>query len=780
MNSRYDNVFIYQWNANSLRNKSADFRKLLAQHNFPVLCIQEAGVRDDFRLSNYVIYKSSRRAGNSRAMLCVRKDLPSYLIQSSDSDIPEFVACKISFRNRSVIVISLYLQASSKISLDSLVNVFDIADASVLVCGDFNAHNVIWGSEHTDSRGHVVECAAEKCNLTVLNDSSPTFLRGYRYSSCIDVTLCLHDLLEGSEWSTDIETHGSDHFPILVKHRFMRSTRTQRYSKYTNWQHFRHRITGALGENPNLATFTTILCDSYKISTKQVIVPSEYAGVDGEYERLRAIRRRAERAYRRSGKLEDYKTAQKTHSTSHRRLQKLGRRRWREYCSSLSPFTPVPRIWAVVRSFSGPVTQSNPFRALAIALNTPQADVADEFCRLITRPGITITCPQFTSSKALANQKVRACFMSQHPQLDCEFSLDELKSALELCRTKTAAGPDGVTYMMLKNLGPAGRMALLELFNDTWISETLPDSWKLGRVIPVLKPGKTPLCLESFRPVCLTSCLCKLMEIMVNSRLQWWCEHTKVLSDYMTGFRQRRCTMDAVLDIVTSVEHERMCGNVTIAVFLDIQRAFDSVSHIHVLAGMLELGLCGRSLRWISNFLSERKIYMVTIEGQSNYHSVTHGVPQGSVLSPLLFNCVMAALPGKLPTGLRYSLYADDICIWASGSDIREVQTVLQQGLNIIDNFLKERGMSLSYAKTAVLPFTRRQMNNFHLTLEGQTLKLVKEHKFLGVILDRHLSWASHIRALEKQVNIVVNVLRRLAGTAWGDQSLHYCKCITH
>lgn len=110
---------------------------------------------------------------------------------------------------------------------------------------------------------------------------------------------------------------------------------------------------------------------------------------------------------------------------------------------------------------------------------------------------------------------------------------------------------------------------------------------------------------------------------------------------------------------------------------------------------------------------------MEAIERECNYH-ITQGVPQGSVLSPFLFNCVMAALPQKLPSGLQYSLYADDICMWAFGSHIEDIQTTLQEGLDIINIFLKERGMSLSYTKTTVLPFTRRQLNNL-LTLEGQT-----------------------------------------------------------
>lgn len=175
MNNRYKNVSIFQWNANSLRRKCADFRKLLVQYNFPILCIQEAGISDDFRLSNYVIYKSSRQGAISRVLLCVRKDLPSYQIHSSDSDFPEFVACKVSFGKLCITVINLYLQPSGRISVETLVDIFKIAHSNLFICGDFNAHNIIWGSNHCGARGNAIECAIDKCNLTVLNDGSPTF-----------------------------------------------------------------------------------------------------------------------------------------------------------------------------------------------------------------------------------------------------------------------------------------------------------------------------------------------------------------------------------------------------------------------------------------------------------------------------------------------------------------------------------------------------------------------------------------------------------------------------
>lgn len=124
---------------------------------------------------------------------------------------------------------------------------------------------------------------------------------------------------------------------------------------------------------------------------------------------------------------------------------------------------------------------------------------------------------------------------------------------------------------------------------------------------------------------------------------------------------------------------------------------------------------------------------METSNGHSAEHVPSQGVLQGSVLSPFLFNCVMVNLPHRFPPGLQHSIYADDVCIWASGPNALVLQSTLQEGLTSVRNFLKECGMTLCYAKTAVLPFTRKLLKAFILSLQGQPIQTVKEHRFPGV-----------------------------------------------
>lgn len=206
MDNWYNRTAIFQWNANGLQMRCGDFRQFISKYNFPILAITEARVDGNFRLSNYMIYMSTRPLGKSRAMLCVRKDLPSVLLHKSSSDIPEYVICKVQIGKISVIIASIYMQPVTPVSEHEATSIFRKLQAPYVLCGDFNAHNALWGSDHCDVRGRTLETVIEKFDAVVLNDGSPTYLRGVTYCSCLDLTICSSDLSTESEWSIDVES----------------------------------------------------------------------------------------------------------------------------------------------------------------------------------------------------------------------------------------------------------------------------------------------------------------------------------------------------------------------------------------------------------------------------------------------------------------------------------------------------------------------------------------------------------------------------------------------
>lgn len=194
MSNTYQRTAIFQWNTNGLANKTSAFRQFVHYYNFPVLALCETRVTDQFRLANYVQYRAKRPNGLSRVMLCVRKDLPSSLVSSSTSSSPEYVAVKVRCASFIFTVVSVYLEPQTTVSSSVLNTLFRNLSAPFVVCGDFNAHSPSWGSQRICSRGRLLEEIIERNNLCVLNDGTPTYLRGVGYSSVLDLTLCSSDI----------------------------------------------------------------------------------------------------------------------------------------------------------------------------------------------------------------------------------------------------------------------------------------------------------------------------------------------------------------------------------------------------------------------------------------------------------------------------------------------------------------------------------------------------------------------------------------------------------
>lgn len=142
-------------------------------------------------------------------------------------------------------------------------------------------------------------------------------------------------------------------------------------------------------------------------------------------------------------------------------------------------------------------------------------------------------------------------------RLDLPFTMPELEAALAASRRSSAPGPDGISYTALCHLGMEGRKVLLSYYNATWSSSTVPKQWKTSRLVALLKPGKSPYEMSSYRPVALASCVGKVMERMVLTRLEWFMEKNELYPEMMTGFRRGRSAIDGVIDLVSTIEHEK-------------------------------------------------------------------------------------------------------------------------------------------------------------------------------------------------------------------------------
>lgn len=337
--------------------------------------------------------------------------------------------------------------------------------------------------------------------------------------------------------------------------------------------------------------------------------------------------------------------------------------------------------------------------------------------------------------------------------------LDIMKVIRKLKNGK-AAGPDGINNRIIK-LAAVGIVPYLRtLFQLSINNGQLPTEWKLAHVIPIFKSGER--CRASnYRPVSLTSAICKILEKLVckylNSVLV---EH---LSEAQHGFRQYYSCETQLLALAEDLNTSLDKGKETDAIFIDMAKAFDIVPHNRLIKKLSTLIEDKILLAWISDFLKDRTQQVKVGNSLSKPIRVTSGVPQGSVLGPMLFNVFINDITDGVTSKVR--LYADDCALYRTIHGTED-ELALQCDLDRICSWVKDNNMKLNVDKCVSMCFSRKiNVRSLQYTMEEKSLKIVTNFKYLGVTLNNKLDWGEQVRTVAgKSIKTLNFVMRNLTG----------------
>ena len=298
-----------------------------------------------------------------------------------------------------------------------------------------------------------------------------------------------------------------------------------------------------------------------------------------------------------------------------------------------------------------------------------------------------------------------------------------------------------------------------------------PHSWHQATIIPIPKPGKDHTNPSNYRPIALTSCLCKLMEKLVNKRLMWFLETNKKISKFQSGFRKNRSTLDQLVRLETFIRNAFLKGEHVTVVFFDIEKAFDTTWKSGILRDLHSMGLRGNLPIFIKNFLQDRTFRTRIGTEYSDWYPQEQGVPQGSILSPILFEIKINSILDTLSKDVDGSLYVDDfIMAYKSGGKLDVSERHLQQQLKKLEKWADENGYRFSTSKTSVVHFCRQRkcMRKPELEIYGKRIEVKDEARFLGVIFDRKLSFLPHIKDLKRRCLQALNAFKIFCSPEWG------------
>jgi hypothetical protein len=356
---------------------------------------------------------------------------------------------------------------------------------------------------------------------------------------------------------------------------------------------------------------------------------------------------------------------------------------------------------------------------------------------------------------------------------DCQdlTNINNIFSSIKNLKNKKAPGYDGISNKIIKQFSKSTIIYIVKLFNNCYKIGYFPNAWKIGKVIPIPKANKNLNCPKSYRPITLLSNVGKLFESQILLKILQFVEDERILINQQFGFRKCHSTTHQILRITERVSRNFNQDNSTGMVFLDIEKAFDTVWHDGLIHKLVVNHFPEHLIKIISSFLKNREAYVNVQNEASLKFKIPAGLPQGAVLSPHLFNFFINDIP--IPKNCNIAIYADDTSLYskigAHGLDI--LINNLENGLNEITNFFSSWKIKINPNKTEAIIFSHsriinKEKINKKIWFKGEYLEWKNETVYLGVKLDKKLFFKANIEhnilKAKKALNILYPLLKKL------------------
>lgn len=419
----------------------------------------------------------------------------------------------------------------------------------------------------------------------------------------------------------------------------------------------------------------------------------------------------------------------------------------------------IRKCWEIMRNIikksNDKSTISDTFMVNNKELTSP-AEISQEFCNFFTNVGPDL------SKKIPLPTKTYDKYMNTKPPINSLFlnptSPFEINSLIKLMKAKKSSGHDNISSWLIKQLNVTICSPIAIIINKSMSEGMFPDDLKIAKIIPIYK-SKEKHYFNNYRPISLLSSISKLYEKIVYTRLYNFLN--PAFYDRQFGFRAKRSTIQAIIELNSDIIESYENKQITMSTFLDLSKAFDTIDH-EILINKLRLyGIRGVSLNWFRSYLTNRRHYVHYKDNSSPFSNMICGVPQGSVLGPLLF----IIYTNDLPQCLKHTkciLFADDTTIYTSDSNLDQLYASLNADLIILSDWFKANKLSLNIGKTVYMIFNKPPNIDVHteLKLGSEVIKQTNHTKFLGLIIDNELKWTNHIQHVKSKLASSLYALR--------------------
>lgn len=755
-------------NATGLTGKKPELEAFITTHRVDILLLTETHLRptQPFKLRNMVGYRTDRRnAKGGGTAIYIHKDIPHLPVTLPPLTTLEATAINISTAYGVITLISAYLSPKRRFIEADFTSIF-AAFPKILLCGDLNAKHYAWNSRRTNPRGNLLYALENRLEALTLGPEDPTHIPPNPRHAPDVLDIAIQKNLRLDLQLTTIVDLDSHHNPVLGIIREAAAPFPSPTSTVTNWDHYSHwlqnnvRPTEDLSTIPDIdlavSTFTSKLQKAYhRASVRSTHEPRPTEPFSPLLQDIKTLKNRARKRWLRfrnpADRQEMKRLARELHfrAIEHRQevwedkmdsLMLNSRSEWQLVRSIRQPRPPKLAIRGPDGHIYDPLGKAEAFAATYEAQNTLDLDDDD--------PSV-----QRTRQAAL---HIRYNLRPTDPELTTPA---EVRHIITQLGTHSAPGADGITNSHLKHLPRKPIVLLTRIFNSCFIHGYFPSAWKIARVVPIPKPGKDHSVPSNYRPISLLSTLSKVFERLILRRIKGPILDNDIIRPDQFAFQPALSAELQLLRVTEFLTSNMNRKYYTAAVFLDVEKAFDRVWKDRLLVKLHNLHLLpSYCVQLIDSFLQDRRL-LVKIDGhRSSLRPLMEGIPQGSVLSPLLFVVYVNDIPTRQQVVLAQ--FADDTALLATSCRVNTAIARMQQQLRLVERWAKDNAIRVNADKTTAIMFTRRRPDlRDRLRLHDKELPWSTSIKYLGVWFDNKLLFHRHVEQKRIQLLRLINQL---------------------
>ena len=782
-------ILAYNNESKSNQDKMDEIRQILCkQYEYSVIAVTETWLTSntlsddaDLRVENYTFYRKDRNNGNSRGGgvgFFITDNLNCNVRLDLSPNNAELLWLEIKTDQKRILVGVCYRppgqsrddQNSFFLSLEnSLESVKLTRPDIVLLLGDFNDRCIDWNMPHAQSEiGDKLSNIVSQSNLyQIINEPTRYFSNQPAILDLI-ITDSPH-LILSSGVSPPIAN--LDHCTVYCK----LNVQTYRAKSYTRtvWDYKTANI-GALNESINAAPWyipytlfedlddivnfnNSIIISTCKenIRCKNVTIRTkDRPWMCNEVRLFLRKRDRLFKRYKRTLSAQDKFNFYLARREANRAIRNAKKRYQTKVVDSLSdPNLNIRNFWKISKRILDEKSERTIPPLLEndnlIAEDDKKADIFNNYFASIASLDHSEPLPKLPDFQFLTDARMH----------NIQTSEVEVQRLLSLLNVHKSTGPDAIGNWVLKHCSTSLCKPLTAVFNKSLCDGIFPSVWKQANVCPVFKKGNKSD-KTNYRPISLLSNTSKILEKIVYKRLYEFLTDNNLLTEQNSGFKKNDSTINQLLKIVHQIYQDINDGKDTCMVFLDVSKAFDKVWHEGLLFKIRQMGITGSLFDWLKSYISARCQKVVLNGMESNLCFLESGVPQGSILGPLLFLIFINDIVDEMECNIN--LFADDTSVQQRITDITSFNKV-NRDLQRLTGFGKQWLVIFNAIKTEYIIISRKRnrLNHPDLFLNGDVLTEVDQHIHLGVTISNTLSWSFHINAAIAKADRRLSVIRR-------------------